>query len=457
MMHLSEAAIATRGVVLGEDVLFHCVTHDSRGDLHGQLFIAMHGERVDGHDFAVDAINAGAAAAMVSHRVDGLRSALLVEDTRVALGNLAAYWRSKFDLQLAAVTGSNGKTTVKEMLASILRSKAGGPDAVLATAGNLNNDIGMPLTLLRLRQHHRYAVVEMGMNHFGEIRYLTQISRPTVALVNNAGVAHLGELGSVDGIARAKGEIFEGLSAEGVAIVNADDVFAGLWKGIASGNKILTFGLDNPADVSATYELNAESSLLHLDTPLGRAEVRLPVAGRHNVCNALAATAAAVAMGADLDSVVAGLESFVSVKGRLQRKSGINGALVIDDTYNANPVSVRAAIDVLSAYPGEKLLVLGDMGELGGDAAQMHAEIGDYAKRSGIDSLYVLGELTNEALKAFGSGAYHFETPAALAQVLEKNMHNGSTVLVKGSRFMRMERVVDLITEKNQKGESDAA
>lgn len=457
MMYLSEAAKATGGTVLGEDAQFTCVTHDSRGDMRGQLFVAMRGERVDGHDYAAVALEAGAAAAMITHQVPGLRSALLVKDARLALGALAAHWRGKFDLPLAAVTGSNGKTTVKEMLAGILRAMTGSKDTVLATEGNLNNDIGLPLTLLKLRQQHRYAVVEMGMNHFGEISYLTRIGRPSVALVNNAGVAHLGGLGSVDGIARAKGEIFEGLAANGTAVINADDAFAGLWQGLAAGRKILTFGLDKPADVSANYQLHADSSALQLKTPLGEANVELPVAGQHNVRNALAATAAAIAMGASLQAIVAGLENFAAVKGRLQRKRGINGALVIDDTYNANPTSVRAAIDVLTAHPGDKLLVLGDMGELGGDAAEMHAEIGAYAKKSGVQALYVLGDLTQEMVKTFGPGAHHFETPAALAQVLEKGMHAGCTVLVKGSRFMRMERVVELITENNPEGESDAA
>lgn len=457
MMRLSEAAVATKGQVLGEDVLFTCVTNDSRGNNSGQLFVAMRGERVDGHDFAVSAIKNGAAAAMISHAVDGLSSALLVEDTRLALGDLAAYWRDKFDIPLAAVTGSNGKTTVKEMLASILRAAAGGHDQVLATEGNLNNDIGLPLTLLKLRHQHRYAVAEMGMNHFGEISYLTRIGRPTVALINNATTAHLGGLGSVDGIAKAKGEIFEGLRAGGVAVINADDEFAPLWKTLAISHPILTFGLGAGADITASYLLHTESSDLKLSTPLGEAMINLPVAGKHNISNALAAAATAIAMGATLSHIVAGLEAFAGVKGRLQRKCGINGAVVIDDTYNANPASMRAAIDVLAARPGDKLLVLGDMGELGGDADAMHAEIGAYAKKAGISALYVLGELSLEMVKAFGAGALHFETPAALCQVLEKSMHETSTVLVKGSRFMRMERVVDLITENNSGGNPNAA
>ncbi len=452
MMHLSEAAIATKGQVIGQDVLFTCVTNDSRGNNPGQLFVAMKGERVDGHDYALSAIENGAAAAMVSHEVDGLASALLVKNTRLALGDLAAHWRGKFNIPLAAITGSNGKTTVKEMLASILRVAAGDDDQVLATVGNLNNDIGLPLTLLKLRKQHRYAVAEMGMNHFGEIRYLTRVGRPTVALVNNATTAHLGGLGSVEGIAKAKGEIFEGLSADGVAVINADDEFAPLWRALAADHRILTFGLHQAADVSASFTLNAESSDMQISTPLGAASVKLPVAGKHNVSNALAAIAVAIAMGASLQQIVAGLESFAGVKGRLQRKRGIKGAVVIDDTYNANPASMRAAIDVLTARQGEKLLVLGDMGELGNDAAAMHAEIGAYAKKAGVNALYVLGELSHEMAKAFGLGAQHFETPDALVWSLASRMNDFSTVLVKGSRFMQMERVVNLIVQDNSGG-----
>lgn len=457
MMQLSEAAIATKGSVIGQDVTFTCVTNDSRGNNPGQLFVAMKGERVDGHDFALSAIENGAAAAMVSHEMAGLKAGLLVENTRLALGDLAAHWRGKFDIPLAAITGSNGKTTVKEMLASILRSATGSDDQVLATVGNLNNDIGLPLTLLKLRSQHRYAVAEMGMNHFGEISYLTRIGRPTVALVNNATTAHLGGLGSVEGIAKAKGEIFEGLAEDGVAVINADDAFAPLWKSLAAQHKILTFGLQAAADVSASFTLHAEHTDISLSTPLGEASIKLPVAGKHNVSNALAATTVAVAMGASLVNIVTGLENFGGVKGRLQHKNGIKGAVVIDDTYNANPASMRAAIDVLAKRNGEKLLVLGDMGELGDDSAVMHAEIGAYAKQAGVNSLYVLGELSHEMVKAFGLGAQHFDTPDALVWSLENRMNDFSTVLVKGSRFMQMERVVNLIVEDKSGGKSHVA
>jgi len=453
MMRLSEAAIATQGQVIGQDALFTSVGSDSRALTPGQLFVALRGEHFDGHAYAQQCLDQGAAAAMISTEQANLSAALLVQDTRLALGELAAHWRNKFSIPLAAITGSNGKTTVKEMLASILRAATGDDDSVLATQGNLNNDIGLPLTLLKLRAQHRYAVVEMGMNHAGEISYLTRIGRPTVALVNNATVAHLGGLVTVEAVALAKGEIFEGLAADGIAVINVDDSFAPLWKLLAAAHPIMTFGLEQNsllgADVSADYRLDADGSEINIKTPLGDAEFHLPVAGVHNVRNALAAVTAALAIGISLAAITQGLAGFAGVKGRLQHKAGLNGARVIDDTYNANPASTKAAIDVLAAQTGKKLLVLGDMGELGADAAQMHADIGSYAKLAGIAALYTLGDLSRETATAFGSGAQHYDAPEALAAQLMAQMDTNAVVLVKGSRFMRMERVVTLITENH--------
>lgn len=458
MMRLSEAASATQGRVIGEDALFTSVGTDSRALTPGQLFVALRGEHFDGHAYALQCLDQGAVAAMVDTPRDGLSPALLVQDTRLALGDLAAHWRGKFTMPLAAITGSNGKTTVKEMLASILRMETGDDDAVLATQGNLNNDIGLPLTLLKLRSQHKYAVAEMGMNSPGEISYLTRIGRPTVALINNATMAHLGGLGTIEAIAQAKGEIFEGLAEDGIAVINADDAFAPLWNMLSAPHKVLTFGLEHAADVSASYQLHADGSTVRMDSPLGVAEFSLPVAGVHNVRNALAAAAAAMAMGVPLTAITAGLSTFGGVKGRLQYKAGHNGAFVIDDTYNANPASMKAAIDALAARPGAKLLVLGDMGELGADAAKLHAEIGRYAQQAGVDALFVLGDLSHEMVAAFGEHgdkdrARHYATPEALATDLTQRMSTSATVLVKGSRFMRMERVVGLITiEKNEEG-----
>ena len=448
MMLLSEAAKSMQAQLLGVDALFTSVGTDSRNIKKGQLFVALKGEHFDGHAFAVQALAQGAAAVLISDKTLAVQPAILVDDPCQALGELAAYWRNKFDIPLAAVTGSNGKTTVKEMLASILRAACDQAEEVLATVGNLNNHIGMPLTLLKLNAQHRYAVAEMGMNHTGEISYLSNIAKPTVALINNAGNAHIGELGSFEAIAKAKGEIFEGLVEDGTAVINADDVFAPLWLSLAGKHKVTTFGLKNKADVTATYQLHASASDIEINTPEGLIQVNLPTPGLHNVMNALAATSAALAMGVALKSISVGLQNYAGVKGRLQHKAGINGALVIDDTYNANPMSMKVAIDVLVAMPGEKILVLGDMGELGSNAAEMHAEIGAYAKSSGLTSLYALGEASLETTEAFGVGARHYSDIEALTADLAKQMKQGVNVLVKGSRFMAMERVVNEIIKK---------
>jgi len=457
MMRLSEAAAAVGGKVLGNDVDFRCVVSDSRAIQGGELFVALRGERFDGHDFVADCLRQGAAAAMVARQVADAGPQLLVADTRLALGQLAAYWRDRFSGPLAAVTGSNGKTTVKEMLAAVLRAAAGDEAAVLATQGNLNNDIGLPLTLLKLHAAHRYAVLEMGMNHPGEIAYLTRIARPDVALINNAQPAHLQGLGSVEAVARAKGEIFEGLAADGVAVINADDAHAGLWRGLAGGRPILTFGLDHPAEVSASCRLRPDGSDIALRTPAGEATLALPLPGLHNVRNALAATAAASALQVPLEAIVRGLSSFGGVRGRLQRKPGLRGALVIDDTYNANPASMRAAIDVLAACAGTRILVLGDMGELGEQAVQQHAEIGAAAKAAGIEALYCLGELSRGMAAAYGTGAQHFADAEELLEAVRPQLREGVAVLVKGSRFMHMERVVQGLVQDNEEGAKHAA
>lgn len=459
MMRLSEAALATGGRLVGADTAFEAVSSDSRAIASGDLFVALRGERFDGHEFVSDCLQRGAAAAMVDAKwkENANGSLLVVDDTRLALGRLAAYWRGKFTLPVAAITGSNGKTTVKEMLAAILGAYST-PSAVLATQGNLNNDIGLPLTLFKLHPEHRYAVIEMGMNHPGEIAYLTRLAKPNVALVNNALQAHLEGLGSVEAVAHAKGEIFEGLATDGVAIINADDVHAPLWRQLAQPRSILTFGLDHHADVTADYRLGPDHSEITLKTSDGQAALRLSVPGAHNVRNALAAAAAASAMGVPLEKIAMGLQQYGGVKGRLQRKSGKKGATVLDDTYNANPASMRAAIDVLAACTGKRVLVLGDMGELGASAAEMHREIGTYARSAGVETLMALGELSREMVAGFGAGAQHFTTPETLAETLIQQLSADTTVLVKGSRFMRMERVVALLlAEDNDKGGKHAA
>jgi UDP-N-acetylmuramoyl-tripeptide--D-alanyl-D-alanine ligase len=444
MMRISEAALATQGQLIGPDVVFCCVGTDSRSIKKGQLFVALKGENFDGHEYAAQSLEQGASSVLVS-KASNVSPALVVKDTRLALGDLAAYWREKFEIPVVAITGSNGKTTVKEMLAAILKVAAGDDECVLATQGNLNNDIGLPMTMLNLDKQHRYAVLEMGMNHTGELSYLTGLAKPSIALVNNAGTAHIGELGSLEAIANAKGEIFEGLVDGGTAVINADDVFAGLWKSLASNHHQVTFGLKAKADVTARYELHEASSAVELITPKGTAKFSLPAPGVHNVSNALAAASAALALNVSLEKIATGLSQFAGVKGRLQVKQGFAGAKVIDDTYNANPMSMKAAIDVLKASAGERVFVMGDMAELGADAASMHAEIGAYAKTAGIEKFFALGALTKNAVIAFGENAAHFETLDTLVESLKSMMNAQATLLVKGSRSMRMERVVDAI------------
>jgi len=457
MLLLSQAAAAIGAELVGPDVAFDAVTTDSRAAGAGDLFVALKGERFDGHQFVATALAQGAVAALVERGAilaPGV-SALLVADTRIALGQLAAFWRSRFAIPLVAVTGSNGKTTVKEMLACILgaaltpEEAAAGMD-VLATRGNLNNDIGLPLTLLSLRATHRYAVIEMGMNHPGEIRYLTRIAKPDVALVNNAHAAHLEGLASVEQVARAKGEIFEGLSADGCAAINADDAYAGLWRELAGAHRIIAFGVEPGAQVTAAFKLGGHGSELALHTPQGDCALTLQVPGMHNVRNALAAAAAAVALGIGLAAIAAGLSRFAGVKGRLQRKPGLHGAALIDDTYNANPGSVRAAIAVLAAAPGKKMLVLGDMGELGPEAEELHRQIGETAKHSGVDRLFALGDLSRFAAESFGAGGRHFERIQELLAEVENLLAPDVTLLVKGSRFMQMERVVKSFEVENK-------
>ena len=461
MMMLSQAAQVLNGRLIGPDVRFTAVSTDSRNIKAGDLFIALRGERFDGYEFAAASLQAGAAAALVNADSCEARPfgfgdqspVLLVADTRLALGQLAAHWRAQFDIPLVAITGSNGKTTVKEMLASILREASGGSEAVLATRGNLNNDIGMPLTLLGLSSRHRYAVIEMGMNHPGEIDYLTHIASPDVALITNASGAHLEGLGSVEAVARAKGEIFAGLKHHGAAVINADDPNAPLWRTLAGAHQLLEFGLDVHADVSGTWHPDNYGLQLDVTAPRGMFAVDLQVPGVHNARNALAAAAAACVLNVSLENIASGLEKFAGVPGRMQRKAARLGATLIDDTYNANPASLRAAISVLAQAVGKRVLVLGDMGELGDHAAAFHAEIGSEARRAGIEKLYALGALSVNAAREFGKGARHFERIEDLQNALEKELDANTIVLVKGSRFMKMERVVQFCTGEEKKEE----
>jgi len=440
-MSLTELATAIDAKLIGGETAFDGVSTDSRALRAGQLFIALRGERFDGHQFLAQVEQQGAAAVMVDTPDLTTLPQLVVGDTRLGLGRLAAVWRQRFELPLVAVTGSNGKTTVKEMTASIL----GVGGEVLSTYGNLNNDIGMPLTLLRLGSEHHAAVIEMGANHHGEIDYMTHIARPTVALITNAGQAHLEGFGSVEGVARAKGEIYSGLVEGGVAVINADDTYADYWHGLNPGRRVISFGLQKPADVSANVSAADQGQTLQLRTPLGECEVLLQLPGRHNALNALAATAAAIAAGATLAQVKQGLEAVAAVHGRLQLRPGRDGALIIDDTYNANPSSLEVGLEVLTAHRGKRVLVLGDMGELGPDTAAIHTDMGALARSMGVDALFCVGDHCRAAAEGFGAAAIHFDNKETLISTLAEQMGEELTMLVKGSRRMHMEEVVNAL------------
>jgi UDP-N-acetylmuramoyl-tripeptide--D-alanyl-D-alanine ligase len=422
------------------------VHSDTRSLQSGDLFVALKGERFDAHEFLAQAKTSGAVAALAER---GLAQAglpgLEVADSGQALIQLAGAWRKRFHLPLIAVTGSNGKTTVTQMIAAILRAWQG--DAAFATQGNLNNHIGVPLTLLRLREAHHAAVIELGMNHPGEIAQLAAIAAPTVALVNNAQREHQEFMATVEAVARENGTGIEALGPTGTAVFPADDAHAPIWFGLAGRRPMLTFALQGTADVTGLAAWSDDRWSVMLNTPAGAAALQLRVAGQHNVRNALAATACALAAGCPLDAIVRGLEGFVPVKGRSQLGSFQRGGrrvTLVDDTYNANPDSVRAAIDVLAAMPGPRWLVLGDMGEVGDQGLAFHREVGAYAKQRGIDSLWTAGELCVHAAQAFGD-ARHFASVAALIATLAEAPPMAA-VVVKGSRFMKMEQVVAALT-----------
>jgi UDP-N-acetylmuramoyl-tripeptide--D-alanyl-D-alanine ligase len=447
-LDLASASLAMTGTVHGLNVGFAGVSTDSRKLAPGELFIALRGDNFDGHLFLAQAKSRGAAAAVVA--ADAMPSLAAVDlpliavaDTRLALGRLAAEWRSRFTPPLIAVTGSNGKTTTKEMIACILKAAFGSD--VLATQGNLNNDIGLPLTLLGLNAAHRAAIVEMGMNHPGEIAYLAEIARPTVALVTNVQRAHLSGMGSLETIATEKGAVYEKLAATGVAVFNAVDEWAALWRAQSAGRRVVTFALELPADVRGQCTLHGLETRLTVSVAGEQFEVSLALPGLHNARNAIAAAAAALAAGVPMAAVRDGLNAFRGVKGRLQRLRGLNDAALLDDTYNANPDSVRAGIDVLAATVGKKIFVMGDMGELGSMTGQLHDEIGGYAKSQGVDRLFAVGDSSQLAARNFGAGGRHFRKIEDLILALLDELTPETTVLVKGSRFMRMERVVQAI------------
>lgn len=442
-MQLSEAAQSINATLHGRDGGFTGCSTDSRTLPPGALFFALRGDQFDGHRFIAEAFRRGASGAVVERDIAEAGLPLLaVPDTRHALGLLAGAWRQRFQIPIVAVTGSNGKTTVKEMLAAIFSPLA----PTLVTPGNLNNDIGVPLTLFGLGNEHRFGVVEMGANHAGEIAALTCMVRPEVAVITQCAPAHLEGFGSIEGVARAKAEIYAGLGADGTAVINADDAYAGSWRSACAGRRQLSFGLQPGADVTATQvEVGANGMNFVLTHREQERSIRLQLFGRHNVANALAATACAVALNIPLPRIAAGLESMRAVKGRLQLKAGRHAARVLDDTYNANPASLGAALGVLETFPGRRWLVLGDMGELGPTGPELHARAGASARAAGVERLFALGALSRFAAQAFGAGAGHFVSSEDLVAELSPGLAADVTVLVKGSRAMSMERVVAAI------------
>nr|VFK52310.1 MAG: UDP-N-acetylmuramoyl-tripeptide--D-alanyl-D-alanine ligase [Candidatus Kentron sp. TUN]VFK52738.1 MAG: UDP-N-acetylmuramoyl-tripeptide--D-alanyl-D-alanine ligase [Candidatus Kentron sp. TUN] len=439
-MHISEAAWLLGADYSGPDGVFQGCGIDSRVLPTGALFVALPGQHRDGHDFVNFSADQGAAAAMVERSgVHYPLPTIDVDDCHHALGQLASIWRKRFRCQLVAVTGSNGKTTVKELLAAILGKL--GPTH--ATQGNLNNDLGVPLTLLGLSRRHRWAVVEMGANHPNEITALARIARPTIGVITQCAPAHLEGFGDIGSVAKAKGELLAGLGRTGIAIINADDPYADLWRNLAGDRRLMTFGLDNPADVSADYQLELDRVKLTLKTPFGHQDAQIALPGRHNVLNALAATAAAIAAGCSLEIIAKGLMSAGKINGRLQVKYAQNGSRIIDDTYNANPGSLMAALKVLANYGDPRWLILGDMGELGDEGPELHEQVGIVARESGVTRLFAMGTLSRYTVNAFGSGGYHYTDSASLLSAMRTELPQETTVLVKGSRHMQMEKVVN--------------
>ena len=438
MLSLQEVAEMANGSRIGDDVMVRSIESDSRGISTGALFVALRGENFDGHDYIDQACQNGAHGALVETTTDNAIPQVVVEDTEFALGRMAASWRSRFDIPVVAVTGSNGKTTVKEMIGQILNFQA----ATLVSHGNFNNAIGLPMSLLKLRQEHRFAVVEIGMNQIGEIEYLANIAKPTIAVITNAGAAHLEFLSSVDQVAVEKGKILSPVGASGVAVLNRDSVYFDDWRVAAGARKVVSFGLSSEAGVSATYTNLEFGSLIDITTPAGCFSVELQLAAEHNVVNALAAAAVAIALGVSIKDIGKGLNSMQPVSGRFQRRVHKKGGELIDDSYNANPNSVAAAIDYLAAREGDRRMVIGDMFELGDKDESFHRDIGTRARVAGIGRLYALGHLSKATAQAFGRGARHYQSQVDLVSDLERELDPTTIVLVKGSRDMKMDQVV---------------
>jgi UDP-N-acetylmuramoyl-tripeptide--D-alanyl-D-alanine ligase len=444
---LRDAARVVGGTLQGDDRPYGCVSTDSRTLKPGALFVALRGPNFDGTAFVQAAAAQGAIGALVERETPGALPQVVVADPLHALQELARNWRADFTLPVVAVAGSNGKTTAKEMTAAIL-SRMG---HCMATRGNLNNHIGVPVTLMRLESAHRSAVVEMGANRIGDVAGLMRIAQPTVGLITNAGAEHLEGFGTLDGVAEGEGETVSHLKADGTAVINADDAYADYWRGISGAKRIVTFGVHKGADFAARnvvqgIERGEFATRFTLSSPLGERSIMLKAGGAHNVGNALAAAAAAGAAGATLEDIALGLADFRAVSGRLQLKPGVRGSWIIDDSYNANPSSVRAGLEVLRSLAGVTWLVLGDMAELGESSQDSHAHVGSYARDCGIKRLFAFGPLSSRAVETFGPGAEWFADADALTRRLQAELSPGVTVLIKGSRINRLERVVQALS-----------
>jgi len=447
---LSDAARVTGGQLVGRDHSYGAVATDSRTLKPGSLFVALRGPNFDGGEFVAAAAARGAIGAIVERAVAHELPQVVVADALRALQQLGQAWRAGFTLPIVGIAGSNGKTTTKEMTAAIL-SRMG---SCMATHGNLNNHIGVPVTLMRLEASHRSAVVEMGANRIGDVAELVRLTRPTVGLITNAGAEHLEGFGNLDGVAQGEGEMVSCLEPTATAIINADDAYAGFWRKGATARRIITFGVHAAADFMAknivqSIERGEFVTRFTLQCPLGQGSVTLKAGGAHNIGNALAAAAAASAAGASLEEIALGLADFRAVAGRLQLKAGTHDSWIIDDSYNANPSSVRAGLEVLRSLPGATWLVLGDMAELGEYAEDSHAHMGAYARDCGIKRLFALGPQSSRAVETFGAGAEWFADADSLTRRLQAELAPGVTVLIKGSRINRLERVVQALTGAN--------
>lgn len=441
-LQFSDIAKAVNGETIGSEVVIDGVGIDTRTIKPGQLYVAINGKNFDGHDFIDKAETAGAVAVLVERLTTSRLPQIVVKDTRLALAELAGFWRRQLPVKVVGVTGSNGKTTVKEMIATILGTQG----KTLFTQGNLNNDIGVPLTLLKLEADHRYAVIEMGANHPGEIAYTSQYAQADVSVITNVGEAHIEGFGDIDGVARTKGEIIENLVADGVAVLNRDDGFCDFWLQLAGQRKAVTFGFSQAADIraeniSTALENQGFVTSFELKTPVAELPIRLNLAGEHNVKNALAATAAALQFGIELQGIKCGLEQVKPVTGRMQPLLGRKGNIVIDDTYNANPASLQAALDVL-AENDSNWLILGAFGELGADSPAIHRQMGELIKARPVQRLFATGELARQTVAAFGAGGQFFDSQEQLIAALNQAITGKETLLVKGSRLQKMENVV---------------